>query len=236
MSGTHLSSVALTHPQERNVHGKAFGGYLMREAFELAFATAFSYTGQVPTFVALDDVAFIAPVPIGSLLQLRASVEYARGAPHHTLVVAVTAHATSVSNDHADGAAADGSGSKALPPPAGSAGGPTGAHATRSRLSNTYHFVLRVDGEPPLPVVPGSYSEAMRYIEAHRRSVFGRQLALARASRGCGDAEEPGAAPSDDGAGSGAAPAGVSGASAGSRGSRSSSGYQDGARLRLPFG
>lgn len=40
MSQTERESTLLMHSQERNVHGKIFGGYLMRRAFEMGWLTA----------------------------------------------------------------------------------------------------------------------------------------------------------------------------------------------------
>lgn len=37
-----LCNVSSTFSQNRNVHGKIFGGYLMKKAFELAWVTAVS--------------------------------------------------------------------------------------------------------------------------------------------------------------------------------------------------
>lgn len=42
---TELRSVQVTMPQDRNIHGKVFGGYLMRKAHELAWSAAYSYAG-----------------------------------------------------------------------------------------------------------------------------------------------------------------------------------------------
>jgi acyl-coenzyme A thioesterase 9 len=35
ISETHLQKTLLMHTQDRNLHGKIFGGYIMREAFEI---------------------------------------------------------------------------------------------------------------------------------------------------------------------------------------------------------
>jgi hypothetical protein len=37
MKKTRFVNTLYMHPQERNIHGKIFGGYLMKEAFELAW-------------------------------------------------------------------------------------------------------------------------------------------------------------------------------------------------------
>ena len=40
MHDTEKRTQTLMHGQDRNRHGKMFGGYLMREAFDISFATA----------------------------------------------------------------------------------------------------------------------------------------------------------------------------------------------------
>jgi len=77
-------------PQDRNIHGKVFGGYLMRTAHELAWSAAFSFAGEQPTFVSMSDVSFHVPVEIGHLLHFSARVEHSLGAPHHTCTVSVS--------------------------------------------------------------------------------------------------------------------------------------------------
>lgn len=46
MNETNLSSVKLCHPQERNIHSSIFGGFLLKEAYELAYATANTFIGS----------------------------------------------------------------------------------------------------------------------------------------------------------------------------------------------
>lgn len=40
LSDTRLHNALITQPQQRNTAGRIFGGFLMRRAYELAFATA----------------------------------------------------------------------------------------------------------------------------------------------------------------------------------------------------
>ncbi|KAE9400877.1 Thioesterase/thiol ester dehydrase-isomerase [Gymnopus androsaceus JB14] len=65
MGKTRIEKCMLMFPQERNVHQKIFGGYLMRLAYE----------GRV-RFLALDEISFKLPVPIGSILRLTSVVLY----------------------------------------------------------------------------------------------------------------------------------------------------------------
>lgn len=79
MSETHQRSMIFCSHQQRNIHNKIFGGYLMRKAFELAFSTAYLFAGRRPYFSALGDITFQHAVEIGALLDLRAAVVYTEG-------------------------------------------------------------------------------------------------------------------------------------------------------------
>lgn len=61
-------------PQERNLHGKVFGGYLMRMAFELCFTNAALFAHHPLRFLALDQINFRNPVPIGAVVRLSSKV------------------------------------------------------------------------------------------------------------------------------------------------------------------
>ncbi|KAJ3051582.1 Acyl-coenzyme A thioesterase 9, mitochondrial [Rhizophlyctis rosea] len=77
MKDAKQQSLVMCMPQDRNIHNNIFGGYLMRLAFELAYSTAMMYTRSPRvSLVAMDDVLFRRPVPIGSLLSLTAQVVY----------------------------------------------------------------------------------------------------------------------------------------------------------------
>lgn len=54
MSETDVGSAQLMHPQESNVHGKIFGGYLMRLAYESAYSTACIFARSPVEFIALE--------------------------------------------------------------------------------------------------------------------------------------------------------------------------------------
>ncbi|XP_058756165.1 acyl-coenzyme A thioesterase 2, chloroplastic isoform X1 [Vicia villosa] len=59
---TSLENSLLCQPQQRNIHGRIFGGFLMNRAFELAFSTAYAFAGLVPYFLEVDHVDFLRPV------------------------------------------------------------------------------------------------------------------------------------------------------------------------------
>lgn len=59
---TCLQNSLICQPQQRNIHGRIFGGFLMRRAFELAYATAYSFAGSAPCFKEVDHIDFLKPV------------------------------------------------------------------------------------------------------------------------------------------------------------------------------
>ncbi|KAM9628278.1 acyl-coenzyme A thioesterase 9, mitochondrial isoform 1-T1 [Morphnus guianensis] len=76
MEDAKLKGLQICHPQERNIFNRIFGGFLMRKAFELGWATACSYGSSRPFIVSVDDIMFQRPVEVGSLLLLSAQVCY----------------------------------------------------------------------------------------------------------------------------------------------------------------
>lgn len=88
MAATSLRNALMCHPQERNTAGRVFGGVLMRRALELAFATAFSFGGAPPLLKALEQVDFVRPVDVGSLLALKSHVVFTDGTDLHVDVSA----------------------------------------------------------------------------------------------------------------------------------------------------
>ena len=59
---TKLENAIICQPQQRNMHGRIFGGFLMRRAFELAFSTCYVFGGGRPLFLEVDHVDFRKPV------------------------------------------------------------------------------------------------------------------------------------------------------------------------------
>lgn len=77
MKDTKILSTMFMQPQYRNRHSyMIFGGYLLRQLFELAYCAAAAFAHAGPRFVSLDSTTFKAPVPVGSVLSMEASVAY----------------------------------------------------------------------------------------------------------------------------------------------------------------
>ncbi|KAH3901340.1 uncharacterized protein SCODWIG_01927 [Saccharomycodes ludwigii] len=77
MKNTNLKSTMFMQPQYRNRHSyMIFGGYLMRQTFELAYCVASAFSHGFPRFISLDSTTFRAPVPVGTILHMDATVVY----------------------------------------------------------------------------------------------------------------------------------------------------------------
>lgn len=149
-SQTRRSTTHLCHPQDRNIHGSIFGGFLMRTAFELAYTTAATFIHAKPFTLSMSDVEFKKPVPIGSVLMLQSEVTHADGEPHRTFQVSVVAE---VRPDVA---------------------------STKREVTNVFHFTFyRGDpsmewaqtkdfGQVPR-LIPTTYQEAMNFLSGRRR-------------------------------------------------------------------
>ncbi len=55
MEDTRVNVTMVMHQQDRNIHGKVFGGLLMRNAFELAYIAVRQFTEvEDPSFISCD--------------------------------------------------------------------------------------------------------------------------------------------------------------------------------------
>ncbi|KKY23865.1 putative acylthioester [Phaeomoniella chlamydospora] len=103
MSSTTIHSAQIMQPQYRNRHNfMIFGGYLLKQTFELAFTCAAAFSHTRPSFISLDPSTFEEPVPVGSVLYVSASIVYTEPstAGGTRISVAVTTQVRDV--DHAD--------------------------------------------------------------------------------------------------------------------------------------
>ncbi|SCV72640.1 BQ2448_4177 [Microbotryum intermedium] len=139
MADTALKSATLNHPTDANVHNKIFGGYLMRLAYETAFATACLFSRSTVHFIALDEIRFALPVEIGSLLLLDSKVTYSpiRGT-HKSFHVSVEAATTDL-------------------------------FTGERRVTNTFHFTFASDRPLARHVLPKTYLDAISWLDAQRR-------------------------------------------------------------------
>eukprot|EP01043_Picozoa_sp_COSAG02_P071380 COSAG02_NODE_13018_length_1459_cov_1.544853_3_plen_63_part_01 len=56
-------------PEERNAHGKLFGGFIAQHAFEQAYCAVFKFTRIAPIPLGFDEMIFERPVSIGDLVK-----------------------------------------------------------------------------------------------------------------------------------------------------------------------
>ncbi|GAA5831239.1 hypothetical protein JCM11251_007805 [Rhodosporidiobolus azoricus] len=146
MSDTRIKSAQLMHPQERNVHNKVFGGYLMRLAYETAYATSCLFARSSVTFVALDELQFRQPVEIGSLLLLDSKVTFSpMQGEHHSFHVSVEAATVDL-------------------------------YSGEKKITNTFHFTFASDRPLDRHVLPRSYKQAMSWLDAQRRRAVGIEV------------------------------------------------------------
>ena len=143
MSKSTLHSAQIMQPQYRNRHNfMIFGGFLLKQTFELAFTCAASFSHARPTFINLDPSTFEAPVPVGSVLYGNASVTYTEpdtATSGTRIQVMVRTHVRNVE------------------------------HGENERKSTgTFFYTFYVDRE--VSVLPQSYSEFMRWVGGRRRA------------------------------------------------------------------
>ncbi|KAM5548276.1 acyl-coenzyme A thioesterase 9, mitochondrial [Rosa sericea] len=139
---TCLQNSFICQPQQRNIHGRIFGGFLMRRAFELAFSTTYAFAGAAPHFLEVDHVDFVRPVDVGNFLRLKSCVLYTElENPSEPLInVEVVAHVTQ-------------------------------PELRSSEVSNKFYFTFSVhpeavkEGVRIRNVVPATEEEALRVIE-----------------------------------------------------------------------
>lgn len=145
ISSTILTTTKLCHPQERNIHDLVFGGFLMREAFELGFTCGQLFSHSRLHFLAVDELAFKHPVPIGAVLQLTAQVVYTEEEfENDNSVISQLVHVEVVADV-------------------------LEIQTSDRKTTNTFHFTYRNEAPPKYSVKPGTYAEAMKYLEGKRR-------------------------------------------------------------------
>ncbi|KAI9751361.1 MAG: hypothetical protein M4579_006102 [Chaenotheca gracillima] len=155
MDLTKVHSSQIMQPQYRNRHNfMIFGGFLLKQTFELAFCCCASFSHSRPTFISLDPSTFENPVPVGSVLYMTATVAYTDPAPSGGL------------------------------DKAGASGGDSASKYTRvqvrvdSKVRDVEHGSTKPTGqfnytflvEKDLGVMPRTYSEFMIWVDARRRA------------------------------------------------------------------
>ena len=151
MDTTRMNTASIMSPQYRNRHSfMIFGGFLLKQTFELAFCCAASYSRTRPTFVSLDPSTFENPVPVGSVLYLTATVVYTD---------------PPIVPSASDGEATTTSGHTRVQVRVDSKVRNVEHGETKPTGQFNYTFTVEKD----IQVMPRTYSEYMMYIDARRR-------------------------------------------------------------------
>ncbi|CBX91902.1 hypothetical protein LEMA_P046080.1 [Plenodomus lingam JN3] len=151
MDATRLQTATIMQPQYRNRHHfMIFGGFLLKQTFELAFTAAAACAHARPTFVSLDPSTFQNPVPVGSILYLTATVVYTdppligapdenfdQGEEYTRIQVRVDSKVRDVEHGH-------------------------------SKPTGQFNYTFTVPRN--IRVMPRTYQEFMMYIDARRRA------------------------------------------------------------------
>ena len=89
MKDTTKTKSVLMYNQDKNINGKIFGGYLMRESIEFAWLVAYLHcSGDHPEFEAIDDFHFMNSIDVGSIVDFEAQVTFAENLFIHVQVIA----------------------------------------------------------------------------------------------------------------------------------------------------
>lgn len=75
-SESEMTTARLMMPTDANVLGNVFGGAIMRYMDEIAAIVAWRHAGKNVVTASVDRMNFYAPVYVGNLLILKASVNY----------------------------------------------------------------------------------------------------------------------------------------------------------------
>mmetsp|Transcript_40 Transcript_40/g.62 ORF Transcript_40/g.62 Transcript_40/m.62 type:complete len:472 (-) Transcript_40:232-1647(-) len=147
LSDTVTENAMIMQPQQRNTAGRIFGGFLVRRAYELAYASAYMFGGHVPRFRELDEVVFKKPVDVGDLVRFRAFVLYTSTHMHDlpTAHIQVDAFVTKPEN-------------------------------MSSTLSNTFNFTFEFPAETLLrDIVPESLEEAITIVTRFQNDLIQKE-------------------------------------------------------------
>jgi len=190
MSSTILHSSQIMQPQYRNRHNfMIFGGFLLKQTFELAFCCCAAFSHSRPTFLSLDPSTFENPVPVGSVLYLTATVAYTD--PPLLESTASGDGTTSASEDK------DTSASKYTRVQIRIDSKVRNIEHGETKPTGQFNYTFLVEKE--IKVMPRTYSEFMIWVDARRRAERVR-ASINGDKKGQGSATQ--AARKDDGTGS----------------------------------
>ena len=163
MSQTRIHSTQIMQPQYRNRHNfMIFGGFLLKQTFELAFCCAASFSHSRPTFVSLDPSTFENPVPVGSVLYLTATVAYTDSP------LVDTSSSDSVENAASSDTTEEGKGRKYTRVQIRVDSKVRNIEHGETKPTGQFNYTFTV--EKDIRVMPQTYSEFMIWVDAKRRA------------------------------------------------------------------
>ncbi|ODV90476.1 hypothetical protein CANCADRAFT_106941 [Tortispora caseinolytica NRRL Y-17796] len=90
VADTTMKSTMIMQPQYRNLHSfMIFGGYLLRQTFELAYCCVAALSHHTPRFYSMDTTSFRNPVPVGSVLYMTAAACYSEPQDEGSTIVQI---------------------------------------------------------------------------------------------------------------------------------------------------
>jgi acyl-coenzyme A thioesterase 9 len=97
---TSVTKYMVKQTQDRNIHGKIFGGMLMRESLELAFVCSrlLPFVKDTKVYF-IDDIFFLLPVDVGSMVRYSAQATYIEGSLLNIKVVVEIIKKTDIGNE-----------------------------------------------------------------------------------------------------------------------------------------
>jgi acyl-coenzyme A thioesterase 9 len=164
MADTRVSTAAIMQPQFRNRHHfMIFGGFLLKQTFELAFCCAAAAAHTRPTFVSLDPSVFMNPVPVGSVLYLTATVVYT----DPPLVAGASEEEAAAATADEDAAQGTSGGNRFTRVQVRVDSKVRDVEHGSTKPTGQFNYTFTVDRA--LQVMPRTYSEFMMYVDARRR-------------------------------------------------------------------
>lgn len=161
MDLTKMHTTHIMQPQYRNRHNfMIFGGFLLKQTFELAFCCAAAVSHSRPTFLSLDPSTFANPVPVGSVLYLTATVAYT---DQDSVVVSDTSIS---STNSAAGTSTNSKNYSRVQVRIDSK--VRNIEHRETKPTGQFHYTFLV--ETDIQVMPRTYSEFMIWVDARRRA------------------------------------------------------------------
>lgn len=159
-----MHTTHIMQPQYRNRHNfMIFGGFLLKQTFELAFCCAAAFSHSRPTFLSLDPSTFANPVPVGSVLYLTATVAYTN---QDAVVVSDSTSSTNNGTGTGDGTGTKSKNYSRIQVRIDSQ--VRNIEHRETKPTGQFHYTFLVETE--IQVMPRTYSEFMIWVDARRRA------------------------------------------------------------------